>query len=71
MKVLLEVLGVATLSYVIPLLWLYYRSEGFTVSVTRGRFMAKRALLSAGLAFLVSLAIVVGWHLLHLKHGWA
>jgi hypothetical protein len=33
--------------------------------------MAKRALLFAGLAFLVSLAIVIALHLLHLKHGWA
>ena len=67
-KVLLEVLSVAVLSYIVPLAWLYYRTDGFTVSVMPGRFMAKRALLSAGLAFLVSLGIVVGLHLLHLTH---
>ena len=70
-KVLLEVLSIAVLSYIVPLAWVYYRTDGFTVSVMRGRFMAKRALLSAGLAFLVSLAIGVALHLLHLKHRWA
>ena len=71
MKVFVEVLSAAVLSYIAPLMWLYYRTEGFTISVARGRFMAKRALLSAGLALLISLAIVVGLHLLHLEHRWA